>query len=250
MGRHGDRSGGGAECPLRSVLAPPALSLPRSFSSMSDITGKGPGTLGRARLGTHLRPMLPMLPLACVLSLRLCCPLARQGGSAQEVPGELIPTSHPEPIVVLSPGPSCALWSYSVPARPPPSSRKLKGHPGRPRPSPEPCESSVFPGPPTFQGLWALSHPWARGAQPLLMYPALPHGSAGAPEPHPSSPGSVTLKPWSPGLSSSSSSDSVWPLGKPDGLLARGCGLDLFSRYHSRLGQGGAGGLVRIPGEG
>ncbi|XP_012575920.1 PREDICTED: caspase recruitment domain-containing protein 10 isoform X1 [Condylura cristata] len=39
--------------------------------------------------------------------------------------------------------------------------------------------------------------------------------------------GSVTLKPWSPGLSSSSSSDSVWPLGKPDGFLARGCGLDL-----------------------
>ncbi|XP_036923769.1 caspase recruitment domain-containing protein 10 isoform X1 [Sturnira hondurensis] len=33
---------------------------------------------------------------------------------------------------------------------------------------------------------------------------------------------SVTLKPWSPGLSSSSSSDSVWPLGRPDGLLARG----------------------------
>ncbi|XP_006890282.1 PREDICTED: caspase recruitment domain-containing protein 10 [Elephantulus edwardii] len=40
--------------------------------------------------------------------------------------------------------------------------------------------------------------------------------------------GSVTLKPWSPGLSSSSSSDSVWPLGKPDGPLARG--LDLFNR--------------------
>uniref|UniRef100_A0A4X1UWR0 CARD domain-containing protein n=1 Tax=Sus scrofa TaxID=9823 RepID=A0A4X1UWR0_PIG len=36
--------------------------------------------------------------------------------------------------------------------------------------------------------------------------------------------------PWSPGLSSSSSSDSVWPLGKPDGLLARGCGLDLLNR--------------------
>ncbi|XP_073069960.1 caspase recruitment domain-containing protein 10 [Manis javanica] len=42
--------------------------------------------------------------------------------------------------------------------------------------------------------------------------------------------GSVTLKPWSPGLSSSSSSDSVWPLGKPDGFLARGCGLDLLNR--------------------
>ncbi|KAM4883326.1 caspase recruitment domain-containing protein 10 [Thomomys bottae] len=42
--------------------------------------------------------------------------------------------------------------------------------------------------------------------------------------------GSVTLKPWSPGLSSSSSSDSVWPLGKPEGLLGWGCGLGLFNR--------------------
>nr|KAF6451872.1 caspase recruitment domain family member 10 [Molossus molossus] len=42
--------------------------------------------------------------------------------------------------------------------------------------------------------------------------------------------GSVTLKPWSPGLSSSSSSDSVWPLGKPDGLPARVCGLDHLNR--------------------
>nr|XP_054325833.1 caspase recruitment domain-containing protein 10 isoform X1 [Pongo pygmaeus] len=42
--------------------------------------------------------------------------------------------------------------------------------------------------------------------------------------------GSVTLKPWSPGLSSSSSSDSVWPLGKPEGLLARGSGLDFLNR--------------------
>ncbi|KFO36703.1 Caspase recruitment domain-containing protein 10 [Fukomys damarensis] len=42
--------------------------------------------------------------------------------------------------------------------------------------------------------------------------------------------GSVTLKPWSPGLSSSSSSDSVWPLGKPEGLLGQGCGLGLLNR--------------------
>ncbi|XP_037703527.1 caspase recruitment domain-containing protein 10 isoform X2 [Choloepus didactylus] len=56
----------------------------------------------------------------------------------------------------------------------------------------------------------------------------VPH--PGTPDPHSSPPGSVTLKPWSPGLSSSSSSDSVWPLGKPDGLLARGCGLDFFNR--------------------
>ncbi|XP_004589585.2 caspase recruitment domain-containing protein 10 [Ochotona princeps] len=42
--------------------------------------------------------------------------------------------------------------------------------------------------------------------------------------------GSVTLKPWSPGLSSSSSSDSVWPLGKPEGPLSWGGGLDLLNR--------------------
>lgn len=55
----------------------------------------------------------------------------------------------------------------------------------------------------------------------------------------------MTLKPWSPGLSSSSSSDSVWPLGKPDGLLARGCGLDLLNRYHSPLGRVEPGVLVQ-----
>ncbi|XP_053439978.1 caspase recruitment domain-containing protein 10 isoform X2 [Nycticebus coucang] len=42
--------------------------------------------------------------------------------------------------------------------------------------------------------------------------------------------GNVTLKPWSPGLSSASSSDSVWPLGKPEGLLVRGGGLDFVNR--------------------
>ena len=249
MGSMGTGAGVGlsAHCAQCWPLPPSLCPGPSAACQTSQV--KAPGRWG-GLVGDPPEAVLPMLPVACIPSLSLCCPLARQGGSAQEAPGELIPTSHPEPIVVLSPGPSCALWSYSVPGRPPPSSRKLKGHPGRPRPSPEPCESSVFPGPPTCQGLWALSHPWAQGAQPLLMDPALPHGSAGTPEPHPSSPGSVTLKPWSPGLSSSSSSDSVWPLGKPDGLLARGCGLDLFNRYHSRLGRGGAGGLVWIPGEG
>lgn len=53
-------------------------------------------------------------------------------------------------------------------------------------------------------------------------------------------PGSVTLKPWSPGLSSSSSSDSVWPLGKPEGILGRGYGLDLLNRY-AALWDAGAG---------
>ncbi|XP_038612810.1 caspase recruitment domain-containing protein 10 [Tachyglossus aculeatus] len=42
--------------------------------------------------------------------------------------------------------------------------------------------------------------------------------------------GSVTLKPWSPGLSSSSSSDSVWPGGKPDPLLSHGSDLELLNR--------------------
>lgn len=41
--------------------------------------------------------------------------------------------------------------------------------------------------------------------------------------------GSVTLKPWSPGLSSSSSSDSVWPLGKPD-LLGSSLAIRLSGR--------------------
>lgn len=57
---------------------PPVLSLPRSFSSMSDITGKGPRTLhgegsrgggsgggGEESFSVYLRPMLPALPLAC-----------------------------------------------------------------------------------------------------------------------------------------------------------------------------------------
>lgn len=233
-----------AQCwPLPPSLCPgPSAACQTSQVKAPGLPGEGssgnPPEAGATYAALGLRP----LPEA------LLSP--KQGGSAQEALGELIPTSHPEPILILSPGLSCALWSYSVPARPPPSSRKLKGHPARPRPSPEPCESSVFPGPPTCQGLWALSHLWAQGAQPLLMDPALPPWSAGAPEPHPSSPGSVTLKPWSPGLSSSSSSDSVWPLGKPDSLLARGCGLDLFNRYCSHLRQGGAGGLVRIPREG
>ncbi|XP_054997097.1 caspase recruitment domain-containing protein 10 isoform X1 [Sorex araneus] len=46
--------------------------------------------------------------------------------------------------------------------------------------------------------------------------------------------GSVTLKPWSPGLSSSSSSDSVWPLGKPDLL-----GSSLAIRVSGRSPPGG-----------
>ncbi|XP_074127725.1 caspase recruitment domain-containing protein 10 isoform X2 [Sminthopsis crassicaudata] len=40
-------------------------------------------------------------------------------------------------------------------------------------------------------------------------------------------PGSVTHKPWSPGLSSSSSSDVLWPTGKSD---ARGCSSEMLNR--------------------
>ncbi|KAM8981263.1 caspase recruitment domain-containing protein 10 isoform X2 [Sarcophilus harrisii] len=40
-------------------------------------------------------------------------------------------------------------------------------------------------------------------------------------------PGSVTHKPWSPGLSSSSSSDVLWPTGKSD---TRGCGSEVLNR--------------------
>lgn len=148
--------------------------------------------------------------------------------------GELV---HPEP----SPGPGCAvLGSSSVPAHPPPSSRKLKGHPG----------AALSPvGPRCSWGLKPAKAPGAvLGPSPCFLVPP-----PGTPELHSSSPGSVTLKPWSPGLSSSSSSDSVWPLGKPDGLLARGCGLDLLNRYETgKLPEGGGGGRAgtQIPGEG
>ncbi|XP_051817796.1 caspase recruitment domain-containing protein 10 [Antechinus flavipes] len=40
-------------------------------------------------------------------------------------------------------------------------------------------------------------------------------------------PGSITHKPWSPGLSSSSSSDVLWPTGKSD---ARGCSSEVLNR--------------------
>ncbi|XP_074082974.1 caspase recruitment domain-containing protein 10 isoform X2 [Macrotis lagotis] len=43
-------------------------------------------------------------------------------------------------------------------------------------------------------------------------------------------PGSVTLKPWSPGLSSSSSSDVLWPTGKSDTIIARGCASEMLNR--------------------
>ncbi|XP_043821098.1 caspase recruitment domain-containing protein 10 [Dromiciops gliroides] len=43
-------------------------------------------------------------------------------------------------------------------------------------------------------------------------------------------PGSVTLKPWSPGLSSSSSSDVLWPIGKSDTIIARACASEMLNR--------------------
>lgn len=165
-GSTGTGAGGGAECPLRSVLAPLPSLCPGPSAACQTSQVKAPGLPGEGSSGnppeacaTYAAFGLRPLPEA------LLSP--EQRGSAQEALRQLIPTSHPDPILVLSPGPSCALWSYSVPARPSPSSRKLKGPPGRLRPSPEPFESSVFPGPPTCQGLWALSHLWARGATPF-----------------------------------------------------------------------------------
>ncbi|XP_044535480.1 caspase recruitment domain-containing protein 10 [Gracilinanus agilis] len=43
-------------------------------------------------------------------------------------------------------------------------------------------------------------------------------------------PGSITLKTWSPGLSSSSSSDVLWSTGKTDTMAARGCASELLTR--------------------
>lgn len=169
LGVAGHLGGTGAPC---SVRAPLALSLRRSFSSMSDITGKGPGT----PWGGLIWGLCCLLcPWPASPSLRLCCPLAGQGGSAWEALGELLPTSHPEPTLVLSPGPGCALWGSSIPACPPPSSGKLKGHPGQPGPSPEPRESNVFQGPQTCQIPRPLGHGPSQGLRGSTR--ALPHCS-------------------------------------------------------------------------
>lgn len=77
----------------------PALSLPQVFSSMSDITGKGPRAPGEGSIwkpldgATYAALGLRPLPEA-LLSPKQEALLRR--------PGELIPTSHPEPAQILS----------------------------------------------------------------------------------------------------------------------------------------------------
>lgn len=246
----GGRGGGtGAECPLCLSSCLPCPPPPRSFSSMSDITGNGPqGLRGEGSLpGWLFSPPevcaacsalacapLPEAPPPCALTGRGGCALTGRGGCAPEAPGELGHAAHPLP----RPAPLSWAWLHctgsSVPALPPTPPREPKGHLG-PGPAPSPvgavCSWGVKPAK-------VLGRPWARAPHPLLTGPGLPWLLGLEPRnlllsPH---PGSVTLKPWSPGLSSSSSSDSVWPFGKSDGLLARGCGLDLLNRYCGCLG--------------
>lgn len=174
LGGIGAGGGGGADA-HGSQLLPllPVLSLPRSFSSMSDITGKGPRTLhgessrGGGRRGwgesfsVYLRPMLPALSLACdSLPQAQLCPGQAGRLCSGGVWGSGFTLSSALVLAVL-----CGGGPPSVLVHPSASSGKLQGHPGRPRPSPEPSGSRVFVGPPTClepkaSGLWVVSGPF------------------------------------------------------------------------------------------
>lgn len=117
---------------------------------MSDITGNGPwGLLGRARLrggcSAHSRPVLCS---ALGLHPRPEAPLCP--GQA----GRLGGVGTPSPDLVPSPIPGWAV--PSVPACPPPSSRRLKVTLASPGPALSLAGSLVFLGPQTFQGLRPL----------------------------------------------------------------------------------------------
>jgi hypothetical protein len=186
------------------VLARPYLclsrSLPRSFSSMSDITGNIPGDSGRSSWGGAVQSTRGPVLLLCPFPVTQCPWPGRK--AAWEAPWEFDSGLHSVP--------GCTMECFSsCPLSPP---QEAKGHPGAlPAQSPGPvCNCSLQP------------------VEASLVDPGLP--ASQTPDLHSASSGSVTLKPWSPGLSSSSSSDSVWPLGKPEGLLGWGCGLDLLNR--------------------
>lgn len=237
--------GHGAECPRASAPSSPPQPGPSAACRTSQVMTLG-DSVGRTHLGG--RRWLSSPPEACTASSALGPPsqgptVPRPGREAVlgRTLGSRATRCSPRARACSSLPRLTVLYVGSlVPARHLSSPREWKGHPGQPGRSPEPHGSSVLLGPQTCQG--PGQSPSSRGSPPshdpwLALVSWL-----GTPEPHssPHQPGSVTLKPWSPGLSSSSSSDSVWPLGKPDGPLARGCGFDLINRYCGCLG-GGAG---------
>lgn len=142
-----------------------SLSLPRSFSSMSDITGNGPwGLLGRARLrggcSAHSR-----LVLCSALGLHPCPEAPLCPGQA----GRLGGLGTPSPDLVPSPIPGWAV--PSVPACPPPSSRRLKVTLASPGPALSLVGSLVFLRPQT-SGPWAI--PLLEGLNPFSWTPGSP----------------------------------------------------------------------------
>lgn len=140
------RSRGGAKCPLDSARAPPALSLPGPSAACPTSQVKAGDPVGRAHLGAtqDLCGLLCSRPVSP--SLRLCCPLAGQGGCAQEAPwGSWFTLILPQSFLPVLAGPYGALQLQPT-LHPPPSSRKPKGY-SWPRPSSEPSGSTVFLGP-------------------------------------------------------------------------------------------------------
>lgn len=160
----------------------------RSFSSMSDITGKR-----KVGWGGFLGASQPSLGLG----LDPPSSLGHPPHSPSQT-GRPCRVGHPEPR--LPPLPAIHFLPSSL------LFQEAEGWPGGM------CGGVTHPRFTPLEGTQFLFS-WT------LTLPCISHTHL---NPHFLSPGSVTLKPWSPGLSSSSSSDSVWPLGKPD----------LLGRYH------------------
>lgn len=126
----------GTACPLSA----------RSFSSMSDITGKGGGPRGEGSSGGDPRPVRPALLSACVPLPEALLSPRRTGGLCSGGPwGSWFTLILPQSFLPVLAGPYGALQLQPT-LHPPPSSRKPKGH-SWPRPSSEPSGSTVFLGP-------------------------------------------------------------------------------------------------------
>lgn len=126
----------GTACPLSA----------RSFSSMSDITGKGGGPRGEGSSGGDPRPVRPALLSACVPLPEALLSPRRTGGLCSGGPwGSWFTLILPQSFLPVLAGPYGALQLQPT-LHPPPSSRKPKGH-SWPRLSSEPSGSTVFLGP-------------------------------------------------------------------------------------------------------
>lgn len=136
----------------------------RSFSSMSDITGKGGGPRGEGSSGGDPRPVRPALLSACVPLPEALLSPRRTGGLCSGGPwGSWFTLILPQSFLPVLAGP------YGLFNSSPPST--LHPLPGNPRVILGPGSALSPVGPLCSWGLWALGLPWAWGAQPFLVDP-------------------------------------------------------------------------------